>query len=154
MSIRLFAYGTLRQGSAPAEIAAAVASLRSVGRGIARGRLYSLGAYPGASFEIRGATAGGAAAAVGAERIEGWIEIEGEVYEVPDARVWQELDAYEGFEPSDPAASLFLRREIDVRMIDGGEIAVCWAYEYNRPAEIALQHTASASGRYPLERKT
>ena len=146
MSIRLFAYGTLRQGSAPAEIAAAVASLRSVGRGIARGRLYSLGAYPGASFAVRGAAE--------AAMTDGWIEIEGEVYEVPDARVWQELDAYEGFEPSDPAASLFLRREIDVRMIDGGEIAVCWAYEYNCPAEIALQHTASASGRYSLERKT
>jgi len=145
MSIRLFAYGTLRQGSAPAEIAETVASLRPVGRGIARGRLYDLGAYPGASFAVRDA-----AATAGAD---GCIEIEGEIYEVPDARIWQELDAYEGFEPSDPAASLFVRREIDVRMIDGGEIAVCWAYEYNRPAEISLLHNAPTS-RVSLEPKT
>ena len=118
MSTRLFAYGTLRQGgSAPAEIAAAVATLRPLGKGVARGQLYDLGAYPGAVFagDTLGAT-----------------DIDGEVYEVPDASTWQQLDAYEGFEPGDLASSLFVRRQIDVRMAEGGGDAVCWAYEYNR----------------------
>jgi gamma-glutamylcyclotransferase (GGCT)/AIG2-like uncharacterized protein YtfP len=133
MSLRLFAYGTLRQGSAPAEIAEAVRKLQHLGRGIARGHLYDLGAYPGAIFAVRDAGASGA---------EGYAEIEGEIYEAPDATIWQALDAYEGFEPGDPAASLFVRREIEVRMIESGENALCWAYEYNRPAQIALQHSA------------
>jgi gamma-glutamylcyclotransferase (GGCT)/AIG2-like uncharacterized protein YtfP len=141
MSTKLFAYGTLRQGFAPAEIAGAAGRLRPVGRAVARGRLYDLGAYPGARFAVLTATTEAAA---------GFENIEGEVYEVPDARTWQELDAYEGFKASDPVASLFVRREIEVTMIDSGEDAVCWAYEYNRLAEIPIERRAGHSLGFPL----
>ena len=57
--------------------------------------------------------------------------------------IWSELDGYEGFEPSDPAASLFVRRQIEVRLSESGESAICWAYEYNRPVEFALQTGAA-----------
>jgi len=148
MSIKLFAYGTLRHGSAPAEIAKAVATLRPIGRGVAPGWLYDLGVYPGAVFGILDPKAGildpktgildpmtgipGFAAAVD----PGCKDIEGEVYEVPDSAALRQLDAYEGFELDNPAASLFVRRQIDVSMIESGERFVCWAYEYNRPARV------------------
>jgi gamma-glutamylcyclotransferase (GGCT)/AIG2-like uncharacterized protein YtfP len=41
-------YGTLRPGRAPAAVAAVVATLRPLGAARVRGRLYDLGAYPGA----------------------------------------------------------------------------------------------------------
>jgi gamma-glutamylcyclotransferase (GGCT)/AIG2-like uncharacterized protein YtfP len=124
MSIRLFAYGTLRQGHALREIAEAAAQLRPIGKGVARGRLYDLGAYPGAVF-ASGEDAG---------------EIEGEVFEVPDEAVLRALDAYEGFEPDDPAASLFVRIPIEVRMAGRGDSVFCWAYQYNRPVrEVAAR---------------
>jgi len=44
----LFVYGTLRPGRAPAAIAPVVATLRRLGPARVRGRLYQLGAYPGA----------------------------------------------------------------------------------------------------------
>jgi gamma-glutamylcyclotransferase (GGCT)/AIG2-like uncharacterized protein YtfP len=137
MSKGLFVYGTLRQGRFPAEIAAAVGRLRLVGRGVAWGRLYDLGEYPGASFGMPAAETKepDTETAVAA----GCTSIEGEVYEVPDARTWRELDAYEGFEPNNPAASLFVRREIEVKM-SSGERVVCWAYEYNRRVEPADLH--------------
>jgi gamma-glutamylcyclotransferase (GGCT)/AIG2-like uncharacterized protein YtfP len=141
MPSRLFAYGTLRQGVAPAEIAHAVATLRRAGRGVARGRLFDLGAYPGAVFAAAGAVA---------EATEGCGQIAGEVYEVTDPGIWGELDRYEGFEPSDPAASLFTRRQIEVTLSDGGERAICWAYEYNQPVDFALQPAAENA----LEQKT
>ncbi len=48
MSEILFAYGSLRPGRAPAEIAGVAAKLRAVGEGFVRGALYDLGGYPGA----------------------------------------------------------------------------------------------------------
>jgi len=124
MSIRLFAYGTLREGRAPREIADTVAKLRPMGKGVARGRLYDLGAYPGAVF-VSSDSAG---------------KIEGEVFEVPDEGVLQALDAYEGFEPDDPVASLFVRIPIEVRMTETGDRIECWGYQYNRPVgEVAAR---------------
>jgi gamma-glutamylcyclotransferase (GGCT)/AIG2-like uncharacterized protein YtfP len=133
MPSRLFAYGTLRQGVAPAEIAHAVARLRRVGTGVTPGRQFDLGEYPGSWF-----AAPGAAAAAPME----WGEIAGEVYDVRDPEIWAQLDRYEGFEASDPAASLFIRRQIEVTLHDGGVPVICWAYEYNRPVEFALQPAA------------
>jgi gamma-glutamylcyclotransferase (GGCT)/AIG2-like uncharacterized protein YtfP len=117
MRARLFVYGTLRKGHAPPEIADAVAQLEPLGKGVARGQLYDLGAYPGAVFES------GPNAA----------PIEGEVYAVPDERALRALDTYEGYIPDDPEESLFLRLQIEVRMAATGDTAVCWAYQYNQP---------------------
>jgi gamma-glutamylcyclotransferase (GGCT)/AIG2-like uncharacterized protein YtfP len=121
MSIRLFVYGTLREGRAPREIADTAALMQAIGRGVARGRVYDLGAYPGAVFALGEASG----------------EIEGEVFEVPDEDVLRALDAYEGFEPDDPEASLFLRIRIEVRM--SGESIDCWAYQYNRAVSEAMR---------------
>ena len=51
MSDTLFAYGTLRPGHAPDEIAPAVEKLRRVGEGFVTGVLYDLGNYPGAVLD-------------------------------------------------------------------------------------------------------
>ena len=112
---RLFAYGTLRQGTAPAGIAEAVRRLRPLGSGMAWGRLYDLGEYPGMIF-------GGAEAEF----------VAGEVYEVPDAALWAELDAYEGFDPASPESSLFVRKMERVRLVETGAKLLCWVYEYRR----------------------
>jgi gamma-glutamylcyclotransferase (GGCT)/AIG2-like uncharacterized protein YtfP len=97
----LFAYGTLRQGAAPGEIAAAVARMKALGSGVARGRVFDLGAYPGAVFDSDG-------------------EVRGEVYAVASDADWAAMDAYEGAQ--------YRRREIEVKTA-GGDL-VCWAYEY------------------------
>jgi gamma-glutamylcyclotransferase (GGCT)/AIG2-like uncharacterized protein YtfP len=119
MPARLFVYGTLRQGQAPPEIASAVAQLQPLGRGVARGRLYNLGAYPGALFASDPDAS----------------TIDGEVYAVPNEGVLQALDNYEGFAPDNPEESLFVRKQIEIRMTSTGETTPCWAYEYNQPVE-------------------
>ena len=116
MAIRLFAYGTLRKGRASAEMADVVASLRRVGKGIAHGRVYDMGAYPAAVFDASASTL-----------------IDGEVYEVPSLQVLQQLDAYEEFLPNHPSASLFVRKRKKIRMVESGQDLMCWVYEYNRP---------------------
>jgi gamma-glutamylcyclotransferase (GGCT)/AIG2-like uncharacterized protein YtfP len=150
MPSKLFAYGTLRQEAAPAEIAHAVARLRRVGSGVARGRLFDLGAYPGAVFAVSEPKTAGVQGAT-TETDMGCSDIIGEVYEVPDAELWAELDAYEGFQPGDASASLFLRREIDVWMIDTGERAVCWVYEYNGAADVSVRLEAGTSPGWAAE---
>jgi gamma-glutamylcyclotransferase (GGCT)/AIG2-like uncharacterized protein YtfP len=146
MPSRLFAYGTLRRGFAPEEIAAVAARLCPVGRAVTRGLLFDLGEYPGAVFPHMDARP----RQEQAHRREDapaqtmpWSDIEGEVYEVRDPSTWRALDDYEGFDADHPAASLFLRRRIEVSMIDhDGRThgrTLCWAYEYNRPPQNAVK---------------
>jgi gamma-glutamylcyclotransferase (GGCT)/AIG2-like uncharacterized protein YtfP len=105
MSQYLFAYGTLQQGLAPAEIAPVVEKLRPVGEGFTFGRLYDLGAYPAAILDASSA------------RI-----IYGTVYELPAAaEVLRRLDAYEGPE--------YVRIEQLVTLTAGGVVS-CWVYDY------------------------
>ncbi|HEV2325036.1 MAG TPA: gamma-glutamylcyclotransferase family protein [Terracidiphilus sp.] len=114
MSEYLFTYGTLRPGRAPAEIAAAVRTLRVVGTGRIRGTLYDLGEYPGAVLDADAA------------------EIDGTVFELPDVPgILGLLDAYEEFDPGGPEASLFVR-ELHPVMLDTGGTLTCWVYVYNR----------------------
>jgi gamma-glutamylcyclotransferase (GGCT)/AIG2-like uncharacterized protein YtfP len=35
-----------------------------------------------------------------------------ELFEILDAKVWCDLDSYEGFDPANPRASLFIRRQV------------------------------------------
>jgi gamma-glutamylcyclotransferase (GGCT)/AIG2-like uncharacterized protein YtfP len=116
MAIRLFAYGTLRKDHALGEMAGLVGGLRPLGKGVARGRLYDLGAYPAAIFDADAPTL-----------------IEGEVYEVSSLQVLQQLDAYEEFFPEASVASLFVRKRRRIRLIESGQDSMCWVYEYNRP---------------------
>jgi gamma-glutamylcyclotransferase (GGCT)/AIG2-like uncharacterized protein YtfP len=111
----LFVYGSLRPAAAPPGAAGLVARLARVGSGSLAGRLYDLGPYPGAVPDP-----------ACAERVRG------EVLELPADPAWlRALDAYEGFEPSDPAGSLFVRVEAAVRLDDGTERR-CLVYAWNR----------------------
>jgi len=110
----LFSYGTLLPEHAPAEISAAVSKLRPLGKGTVSGVLYDLGDYPGAVLNSSSDK-----------------KIFGTVFRLPDdATVLNELDRYEGFRPSAPSASLFLRKRHPVRL-SSGRILNCWIYEYN-----------------------
>jgi len=125
MAIKLFAYGTIRKSHAPSEIADAVRCLRLLGKGTVRGKLYDLGDYPAAIFEPQASTL-----------------IEGNVYEVPNVTLLNKLDAYEEFDPRNPADSLFIRKRRKVRLIKNGEETLCWVYEYNGPISRELETVA------------
>jgi gamma-glutamylcyclotransferase (GGCT)/AIG2-like uncharacterized protein YtfP len=56
----------------------------------------------------------------------------GQVFELPDdPGVLTRLDDYEGFDPSRPRGSLFVRKRCLVRLNNGQKLA-CWIYTYNR----------------------
>ena len=116
----LFVYGTLRGDvaatAAPANPARAAlaAGARLLGRGRMRGRLFDLGAYPGA-----------------VPANAGFRVVRGEVFALlrPHA-VLSRLDAYEGCGPEDPEPAPFRRQRVMVEMDDGGSLGA-WAYVYH-----------------------
>lgn len=111
----LFAYGTLRPGFAPREVAGLFRRIIRIGAASVPGRLYNLGDYPGAILDPNSEA-----------------KIIGEIFQLPtDVETLAALDAYEGVDPADPAASLFARRKCDALLNDGGQLE-CWVYEYNR----------------------
>jgi gamma-glutamylcyclotransferase (GGCT)/AIG2-like uncharacterized protein YtfP len=120
MSQYLFVYGTLDPEHAPPEIAVTVAKLRPVGKGSVQGVLYDLGDYPGAVFDTQKRD-----------------RIPGRVLRLPeDPEVLRELDEYEGYMPSNPKKSLFVRELRPVKLANG-PVLRCWAYAYNRPLRAA-----------------
>jgi putative glutamine amidotransferase len=123
----LFVYGTLRPGIAPAAVADLVAGLRIMGDARARGRLYNLGPYPGAILDAATPT-----------------HVFGVVLELPSPPPWPRLDDYEGYDPANPAASLYIRRRCEVELTDGSTVRA-WVYEYNRPVS---DSRLIPSGRY------
>jgi gamma-glutamylcyclotransferase (GGCT)/AIG2-like uncharacterized protein YtfP len=112
MTDYLFVYGTLKPEVAPAEIAAVMRQLRSLGSGTIRGFLYDLGEYPGVRLDSSGG------------------EVEGEIVEFNDAAILKPLDAYEGYYPEAPGKSLFVRRRCHAYLKEGNLFS--WVYEYNR----------------------
>jgi gamma-glutamylcyclotransferase (GGCT)/AIG2-like uncharacterized protein YtfP len=110
----LFIYGTLLPALAPAHLRDLVGQLRARGRGHVRGRLHDLGPYPAGVLDPSAAT-----------------QVAGMVFRLPDEpAVLSQLDEYEGFDPQDPAGSLFLRVPVAVTLADGSELR-CWMYVYN-----------------------
>ncbi|CAA9440034.1 MAG: Para-aminobenzoate synthase, amidotransferase component [uncultured Phycisphaerae bacterium] len=111
----LFVYGTLMPGHAPACVSDLVARFEPVGRAAVRGYVYDLGHYPGLVLGDDG-------------------QVVGHLCELPnDDLLWRRLDAYEGFDPAAPAASLFRRvTAVATRLADGGRVD-CQTYVYNRP---------------------
>ena len=101
----LFVYGTLR--SAFANRYARELSRKATLKGIARvrGRLYDLGDYPG----LRAAG-------------DGWVT--GELYELRDTAILDELDHYEGPE---------FRRQAGDAVTRSGAVTRAWVYEYSGP---------------------
>jgi len=114
MSDYLFSYGTLRPGMAPRQIAPTVNKLISIGEGFVRGTLYDLGRYPGALLDPN------------SDR-----KIFGTMYLLPDdPAILRKLDEYEGFDPSAPESSLFVRI-LSNAILDDGRTLPCWIYEFN-----------------------
>jgi len=122
----LFAYGTLLDGLRPAGITRAAERLGALGPATVRGRLYDLGEYPGLVLDPAA------------------NEVHGTIFTVPDDAALAALDAYEGFEPEEPARSLFVRTRVAATLPDGRPLN-CLVYVYNRdPAGAPV----IASGRY------
>jgi gamma-glutamylcyclotransferase (GGCT)/AIG2-like uncharacterized protein YtfP len=118
MNDHIFVYGTLLPHLAPEAVANEVRQFSWVGQASACGRLYDLGAYPGAILDSATDT-----------------KIIGQVFQLPDnPAVLAALDAYEGIYYADPLSdSLFVRTTTTVTFLDGREM-VCWIYVYNRDA--------------------
>lgn len=129
---RLFVYGTLRKGFRSHALLQRFRP-RLLGTGHVRGRLYSLGEYPGAA-ESTGDT----------------DRIHGELYWLPRAEVaFKLLDRFEGFDPARPTSNEFERKETTVKMPGGGRIPA-WIYWLSRT------HASGSriiSGNYALHRK-
>ena len=110
----VFFYGTLMAGFDRRRKAGIDDKLAYIGRGSIKAALFDLGLYP---------------AAVPAPDRQVW----GEVYEVTDAEtVLPALDTIEGFSPSQPDTSLYLRTRVDVTLPDGAR-GPAWVYFYNAP---------------------
>ena len=110
----MFFYGTLMAGFDRRRKAGIDDKLAYIGRGSIKAALFDLGLYP---------------AAVPAPDRQVW----GEVYEVTDAEtVLPALDTIEGFSPSQPDTSLYLRTRVDVTLPDGAR-GPAWVYFYNAP---------------------
>ncbi len=130
MADKLFIYGTLHPDHAPREIYDVVKTLRHLGKGTIRGKLYDLGEYPGAVLE-KGTT----------ERVQG------AVFELPDdPGTLASLDQYEDFLPGHPENSLFVRSKTTVTLADGSQKR-CWVYFYNRPPSAKPHASVSKKNR-------
>jgi len=133
MPEHLFVCGTLRSGLAPDEVAGLMRSMHRIGVASVPGRLYDLGDYPGAVLDPTCES-----------------KIIGEVFQLPDdGAAVEALDAYEGIDPQDPDAGMFVRREAEITLEDGAKLQ-CWIYVYNR--EVASS-TLITSGDYLWHRK-
>lgn len=119
----LFLYGTLLPGRVPLALRSAVAQLGTPRPALVRGRLYDFGRYPGAMPD---------------EGAGFWIR--GKVSSYTNGEILAALDKYEGYDPGNPAGSLFVRRQCEAVLSDGGRLT-CWVYAYNRdPAAGRLIH--------------
>ncbi len=114
MTDLVFFYGTLMSGFERPGRSRIDAKLSLQGRGWIHATLFDLGIYP---------------AAIPAADSRVW----GEVHRITDVdAVLAALDQIEGFTPSEPDASLYMRIETPVTFGDG-HIATAWAYFYNAP---------------------
>jgi gamma-glutamylcyclotransferase (GGCT)/AIG2-like uncharacterized protein YtfP len=111
---RIFVYGTLMAGFDRRRRAGIDTRMQFVGRGWIQAALYDLGLFPAAIPAPEGRVAG-------------------ELYEVTDdPSVLAKLDEIEGFRPSEPDTSLYLRALVPVTLDDGRQ-ETAWVYFYNAP---------------------
>lgn len=113
MTDALFVYGTLMKGFPLHHLLEG--STRFLGEGQIKARLFSLGDFPGAVADPRGV-------------------VIGEVYQsdrMTDLLV--RIDEEEEYDPGDEQGSLFIRREVPVRLLEEGTTLRAWVYFYNGP---------------------
>jgi gamma-glutamylcyclotransferase (GGCT)/AIG2-like uncharacterized protein YtfP len=106
--MRLFVYGLLRPGFEGAEL---LGTARSLGAATTQGLLYDLGGFPGL--------------------VAGDGRVQGELCEVAADRL-PAIDAFEDYDPDDPAGSLYIRRTVTVWLAGTTEALDAAAYCYNR----------------------
>ena len=111
MSERIAFYGSLLRSFGVQRRLGISSRLRLIGPCLLSGRLFDLGPYPAC--------------------LPGGGRVRGELYELLDAELIALLDRFEGFDPSRPRHSLYLRRRL--RLIEPAGLA--WAYVYNRSVE-------------------
>ena len=111
----LFVYGTLRRGfeHPMADLLARQADF--IGRGIFQGKLYNLGSYPGVKTSHRSTDS-----------------VVGDVYCLRFPHLLEQFDRYEGYDPDDPAQSMYLRRTVSITLTNG-QTLFAWIYLYNLP---------------------
>ena len=107
-----FVYGTLKRGQSNHHLIADV--VREVVAATVAGRLYDLGPFP--------------ALGPGGDRVHGELVLIAPALLLPTLRL---LDQLEGFVPSDPRGSIYLR-EIAEATTDRGEVIAASLYRYNR----------------------
>ena len=111
----LFVYGTLHPDRAPAEIADLVTRFQLIGPAAVHGRLYDLGPYPALILDPH------------------FLPVPGHLFTLPtDPDTLPRLDDYEGYLPSNPTQSLYLRTQTHATLADGTPHR-CWIYIYNQP---------------------
>lgn len=127
-SITLFVYGTLLRGLSRAQV---LRSARFLGPGLAEGRIFDLGEYPGL--------------------VSGKGEVVGELWHV-DTDTLRRLDRIEDYDPRDPSGSLYRRIGTRVRSFSGEWIAAStYCYNHSPAAAFPIQH--GDYRRYLLERR-
>lgn len=108
-SLRLLAtYGTLMQAGGGGERLGVADRVSVVGACRFEGDLYDLGRFPGA--------------------VPGAGTVRGELVRLADVQVWTVLDRYEGYDPDNEAASLFVRRRVS---LTEPADQTAWVYWYN-----------------------
>lgn len=123
----LFVYGTLRR-QASHQMARRLAERADyVGPAQVAGEIYDLGNYPGLVL---------------ADTHDMWVQ--GDLYRIDDEALWEELDRYEGYDPTDPERSLF-RREICNAFSENGEAVAAFVYTF--PGDVS-KGKRIASGDY------
>jgi gamma-glutamylcyclotransferase (GGCT)/AIG2-like uncharacterized protein YtfP len=111
---RVFFYGTLMTGFDRRRRLGMDDRLLFRGRGSIDALLFDLGLYP--------------AAVPASDSL-----VHGEVFEILDeGTLIAAIDEIEGYEAADPDASLYVRREVPVRLEDGTSVDA-WVYFYNAP---------------------
>jgi gamma-glutamylcyclotransferase (GGCT)/AIG2-like uncharacterized protein YtfP len=114
LSENVFVYGTLMGGFDRRKRAGIDTRMHFIGRGWIEAALFDLGIFP---------------AAIPAPGGRVW----GEVYRVEnDPSVIAKLDEIEGYRPSEPDSSLYIRAQVGVTLDDGHQ-DVAWVYFYNAP---------------------
>ena len=114
MSEKVFCYGTLMSGFDRRRRAGIETRMHFLDRGKIEGALFDLGLFPAAIPSPD-------------------CEVCGEVFETDDdPSVLAKLDEIEGFRPSEPDSSLYIRLKTTVRLEHGG-VDTAWVYFYNAP---------------------
>ena len=115
MSAFLFVYGTLASHAEHAMHRQLAGHAEHAGEGWFNGRLYDIGAYPGAVLSAHPDD-----------------KVFGELYRLNDLQVLAVLDDYEGCGANDPPPTEFVRRQETIHLEDGTR-AQAWIYLFSQP---------------------